>query len=237
MIYFIKLQKSQELRDRIAGYAIAAKPATGLFLPQVNMTSPSDLPRLELHVDPEDIPLYTTVFQGGVLVKARAGIALGAFLHALPGFHHDYIVNEIQTIFLNGTAIDDLETPLEDDGPVLALSAAMPGLAGAILRKNSFHAALRTKVTKRQDHQHRGDITITLKLFNSIARDCGPALLAAGIRLDTAVLRVFRATHPTLAANLSRIIRDDRPITAATLSTWLEQEKTIALIVREATND
>ena len=50
--------------------------------------------------------------------------------------------------------------------------------ARAGLRKNSYHAALRTTVTKRRDHQHQGDITITLKLFNGIARDCGRALLA-----------------------------------------------------------
>ncbi len=237
MIYYKKFEKSQELRDRIAGYAIADKPATGLFLPQVNMNSASDLPRLELHVNPEDIPLYTTVFQGGVLIEARAGVSLGSFLDALPGFDHEYIVNEIQTIFLNGTAIDDLATPLEGDHPVLALSAAMPGLAGAILRRNSFHAALRTTVTERRDHRDRGPITITLKLFNSIARDCGPALLAAGIRLDTGVLRVFRATHPTLAAGLRHIVLDGRPITAAALSDWLEPERTITLIVREAAND
>lgn len=201
------------------------------------MNSASNPSRLELHVNPEDIPLYTTVLQGGVLVEARAGMPLGAFLDALPGFHHEYIVNEIQTIFLNGTAIDDLETPLEGDHPVLALSAAMPGLAGAILRKNSFHAALRTTVTERGDHHHQGNITITLKLFNSIARDCGPALLAGGIRLNAAVLQVFCATHPTLAAGRRDMVLDGRPITAATLSTWLEQENIITLIVREAAND
>jgi hypothetical protein len=237
MIYFIKFQKSQELRDRIAGYAIPDKPATGLFLPQVIMNSVSDLPRLELHVAPENLPLYTTVLQGGVLIEARAGMSLGSFLDALPGFDHDYIVNEIQTIFLNGTAIDDLETPLEGDHPILALSAAMPGLAGAILRRNSFHAALRTTVTERRDHHHQGSITITLKLFNSIARDCGPALLAEGIRLDSGVLRVFRTTHPTLAAGLGQIVLDGRPITAATLSTWLEHDRIIVLVVKEATND
>lgn len=201
------------------------------------MNSTSDLSRLELHVNPGDIPLYTTVFQGGVLIEARAGMSLGSFLDALPGFNHDYIVNEIQTIFLDGTAIDDLETPLDGNHPVLALSAAMPGLAGAILRKNSFHAALRTTVTERRDHHDRGPITLTLKLFNSIARDCGPALLAAGIRLDSGVLRVFRATHPNLAVGLHHIVLDGETITAAALSAWLDQERTIALTIREAAND
>jgi hypothetical protein len=113
----------------------------------------------------------------------------------------------------------------------------MPGLAGAILRRNSFHAALRTTVTERRDHRDRGPITITLKLFNSIARDCGPALLAAGIRLDTGVLRVFRATHPTLAAGLEHIVLDGRPIDSDGMSTWLDQEKTIVLSIREAADD
>ena len=237
MIYLQKLHNSQELRDCSAGYAIPDKPATGLFLPQENMNSISALSRLELDVAPGDIPLYTTVLQGGILVEARDGIRLGSFLDALPGFDHDYIVNEIQTIFLNGTAIDDLETAIEGDHPVLALSAAMPGLAGAILRRNSFHAALRTTVTERREHHDRGPITVTVKLFNSIARDCGPALLAAGIRLNAAALRVFSATHPTLAAGRRRIVLDDRPIDNDTMTTWLDHENPIVLIVREAADD
>lgn len=142
--------------------------------------------------------LFATVFQGGVSMRITSGMPLGAFLGSLPGFTMDYIADDIQTIFLDGTAIDDLQTPIDGDNPVLALSAAMPGLAGAILRRNSFHAALRTTTVRPADHHDRGLITVTLKLFNSIARDRGPALLAGGVSIDAHKLLDFFTTHSTL---------------------------------------
>jgi hypothetical protein len=141
---------------------------------------------------------------------------LGSFLDSLPGFTPDYVADEIQTIFLDGTSIDDLQTPIDGDNPVLALSAAMPGLAGAILRRNSFHAALRTTTTVRHTHHH-GPIVLTLKLFNSIARDRGPALLAGGISIEARKLQDFFATHPTLLANGYRFCWQGENIAATDL--------------------
>lgn len=177
----------------------------------------SEPPILDFAAPAGSAVLFTTVFQGGVAMQIPAGTPLGSFLDTLPGFTMDYVTDEIQTIFLDGTAIDDLQTPIDGDNPVLALSAAMPGLAGAILRRNSFHAALRTTTARHADHHDRGPVTITLKLFNSIARDRGPALLAGGIRVDAHKLRDFFATHPTLLADSFRFHWQGENIAAADL--------------------
>ena len=183
----------------------------------------SEPPTLDFAAPAGSASLFATVFQGGVSMQIPSGTPLGSFLGSLPGFTTDYVADEIQTIFLDGTAIDDLQTPIDSDNPVLALSAAMPGLAGAILRRNSFHAALRTTTARHADHHDRGPITITLKLFNSIARDRGPDLLAGGINVEARKLLDFFATHPTLLADGYRFRWQGEWIASADLPGLLAQ--------------
>ena len=122
---------------------------------------------------------YAGLLQTGIGITAALPCSIGDFLEGLPGFSKDYIINCVQTVFLNGTAIDDLETQLAGTAPTLALSAAMPGLAGAIFRRNSMHAALRSQGAPPSAPQHAGAL-VRLKLFNKIAEEKGGALLAAG---------------------------------------------------------
>ncbi len=201
-------------------------------------SQPHNLPNLELLVAPGTLLLFATVLQTGIAIQSRSGETLGAFLDRLPDFSKDYIINAIQTIFLNGTAIDDLETPLEGDNQILALSAAMPGLAGAIFRKNSFHAALRTTFKEKQAvHRDHAVIIITLKLFNSIARDRGSALLAKGVWINATSLLTFFKTSPTLLAHISHIGLDGKEGGQKDLAGYLEQDRYLNLTVKEACHD
>ena len=193
-------------------------------------------PALEIHVPAGSAALFAAVFQAGVTMQILSGTSLASFLASLPGFTADYVAEEVQTIFLDGTAIDNLETLIEGDNPVLALSAAMPGLAGAILRRNSFHAALRTTIAARPA-EHHGPIVLTLKLFNSIARDRGADLLAGGISIDTRKLEDFFATHPSLLAETCHFHWQGESIAAADLPQLLAGRKgTVQLKLRETTD-
>ncbi|KAB2888775.1 MAG: hypothetical protein F9K32_15165 [Desulfobulbaceae bacterium] len=197
----------------------------------------SESPVLDFTAPDGSASLFATVFQGGVSMPVPPGTTLGSFLDSLPGFTMDYVADAVQTIFLDGTAIDDLQTPIDGDNPVLALSAAMPGLAGAILRRNSFHAALRTATTVHHA-EHHGPVTLTLKLFNSIARDRGPALLAGGVRIEARRLLDFFATHPTLLADGYRFRWQGESIAAAELPGLLaRQAGTVQLRLRENADD
>lgn len=150
------------------------------------------LPQLVLEVTEQSLPLFTTLLQSGIEINCRVGVSMGQFLNDLPGFTPDYLSDVVQTIFLNGTAEDDMTTTLTGNNPVLALSAAMPGLAGAIFRKNSLHSTLRTETKKTTTNEPESEsLTVTLKLFNSIAKERGGDLLQKGIIISMASLINF----------------------------------------------
>lgn len=168
---------------------------------------------IRLTVTPESISLFTTVLQSGIEVMTIQGKSLGKFLNNFQGFTAEYLADTVQTIFLNGTAVDDLTLPLTGSNPVLALSAAMPGLAGAIFRKNSFHSALRTETNAlRSEAVQEESITVTLKLFNSIARDRGGALLKSGQVIKTDHLANFLIKRSNLWKHVLNIHFEQREI-------------------------
>jgi hypothetical protein len=180
------------------------------------------VPTLKISVSADSLSLFTTVLQSGVEIKTAHGETLGKFLSNFPGFTTKYLTDTVQTIFLNGTAVDDLSLPLTGSNPVLALSAAMPGLAGAIFRKNSMHAALRTdtKTLSSQPDQEKS-IPVTLKLFNSIARDRGTDLLKTGVCLQSGQLASFLTNRPHLAEHIVHIELANKDISYEELLTVL----------------
>ncbi len=188
-------------------------------------------PRLVFKMIPEKIDMFTSILQAGIKIPTHNGNSIGVFLEALPGFTADYITDAIQTIFLNGTATDDLETPLDGQNPVLAISAAMPGLAGAIFRKNSLHAALRTTKKDSVVASKCSQITVTLKLFNSIARDRGTQLLHNGIEIDAVNISRFLETRNTLPALIHSITLGETTIPADELLQVLSSLKTVHLTI------
>jgi len=71
----------------------------------------------------------------------------------------------VQTVVLDALVVDDPDTATVRDGSTIALSAAMPGIAGCMLRKSSRYAPMRSQLT----HDHRsaapaadreGDVTV-----------------------------------------------------------------------------
>jgi hypothetical protein len=127
--------------------------------------------------------LLNGVFRQGVQVEIIAGTSIRQVIVEQLGIAENYLENRVQTLFLNGKPVDDVDTMKVSDGSVLALSAAMPGLAGATLRKGGKYAALRLQISIGSDLsvpvQRKG--RMVLKLFNQIAEEQGPALLERGI--------------------------------------------------------
>ncbi len=189
-------------------------------------------PELSLTIDPRDMSFYTTLLQSGIEIKCPPKEPVGRFLDRLPGFTVDYIADVVQTIFLDGTAVDDLTTPLSGEHSVLALSAAMPGLAGAIFRRNSFHAALRTTPDKKTTRNIEAKkITVTLKLFNSIAFDRGPDLLQNSIIIKTGHLLNYLAKRPSLLSQIKQSVLSGRTVHKEELSFLLADFPRIKLTI------
>lgn len=164
-----------------------------LFSTEIMANSAEHRPQLTLLIPAHAIDRFTTLLQAGVIVKMDRPTSIGEFLLSLPGFNQQYIAERVETIFLDGLPVDDLSKIITGGHPVLAISAAMPGLAGAIFRKNSFHAALRTTDGKNgeNDLQEEGTVSVLLKLFNIVARERGGDILSNGCFISANTLLKF----------------------------------------------
>ena len=147
---------------------------------------------LRIKVKPGQESRFLPIFQQGVYLKTRAGLPLAKVLEEA-GFSRKYLAEKVQTVFLDGSPIDDLDCTIVECSSVIALSGAMPGLAGAIFRKGSPISALRSKTSVimsphcTEDAMH----TVWLKLFNTVANKMGPRLLHDGILLERSALEEF----------------------------------------------
>lgn len=172
-----------------------------------------------------------TMFPSGFYLDAFEGEPLSSVLLRLPGFSADYIEGRIQTLFFNGDAIDDLGLLLTGATATIALSAALPGLAGAILRKNSPHAALRKTQTEHRPARAGSPVLVRVKLFNAVAIERGPDLCRNGVRINATDLASFLALRPSLLADLRDIELDGEGVAAETLPARLASPTIITLRV------
>jgi hypothetical protein len=91
---------------------------------------------------------------------------------------------------------------------VVALSGAMPGLAGAIFRKGGAYASFRSNVAAAPSSFREPPFEgiVILKLFNQVAADLGPYFLKKGIRIKGSMLsdffrrnrEMFEKMHPVV---------------------------------------
>lgn len=153
-----------------------------------------DASPLALTLPSESFAGFASLLQHGMLFPVERPVAMLPFLLTLPGFTADYIEQTVQTIFIDGVAADSLDRELTG-GSTLALSAAMPGLAGAIFRRQGVHGSLRSQPGEKKGVAGPVSGFITLKLFNSIAADRIRDLLTLGFLMpgkavhDFAVMR------------------------------------------------
>lgn len=137
---------------------------------------------------PDDgIRRLTPLFQQGVRVRVAAGISVRDFLVNQLGVDPEYVRGRITTVFLDSSVVDNMEAAWLQEGSCLALSAAMPGLVGATMRKGGYYAAMRGAITlaaERGAASAAGQrVQVTVKLFNLLIEELGPVLLAYGVAL------------------------------------------------------
>jgi hypothetical protein len=155
-------------------------------------TMPSG-PQLELIVLPSIVPYFSKLLSEGFYVTTSANQNINAFLSREFGVQETYIDNRIQTVFLNGKAVDDTKAAIIEPGASLALSAAMPGMVGSTFRKGGVFAGMRNQISHVGESQASQDylISVRLKLFNLIARELGQRFLQRGIWLAANRLQRF----------------------------------------------
>jgi hypothetical protein len=150
-------------------------------------------------VKPEILSFLLPLFQKGVWLRAETGSSVRSFLCDQLEFHDEYVGRRIQTFFLNGKAVDDIDSALVHDGSILALSAALPGLLGATLRRGSYYARMRSTISYREEN--RGETThqgwVGIKLFNLLIPEMGPSLLERGVWIEKKDFQEFIEKLPS----------------------------------------
>jgi len=146
----------------------------------------------------EKIPYLFQLLQQGFMVKVQVGCSVRALLSQQLSISPEFLEGRIKTIFLEGKPVDDMDSTIIKEGSTLALSAALPGLAGATLRRGGAFASLRSQITHPRDQTPVApqEGFVVLKLFNLLMDELGPALLHRGVFIRKEVLREFLKNLP-----------------------------------------
>jgi hypothetical protein len=167
--------------------------------------SQNQITTVHLFVEKSRVPAFYPLLARGFIVKTRVGCSVKTLICSYLGLSADYLEQRLQTIFLDGKAVDDIETTVAREGATLALSAAMPGLAGATLRRGSAYAAMRNQITHQKGTcgESTKDGTICLKLFNLVAEDVGQLFLEKGVLISGKYLRdLFRSASDKIISGV-----------------------------------
>ena len=197
------------------------------------MKSGSQAKNLYLEMDPDMIAgCFTALFSKGVAIKVSLACNLRELLCQQIGVTPDYLDKRIQTIFLDGQPVDDVDKTTVENGSTIALSAAMPGLVGAVLRKGGTLAGLRKGITYHcgTAGQAACDGSVTVKLFNMTTREVGPLLLKHGIMVQgDELLDIIGGWAESLRRGCRDIRLDDRSISIEALLTSIDADAAVFL--------
>jgi hypothetical protein len=141
--------------------------------------------QVRLTCKPEAMGPFSLFLQHGVVLEAVLPSGVKSLLCRQFGVAPDYVTNRINTVFLDGKPVDDVDKALVKRGSVLALSASMPGFVGAAFRRGGYYAAMRKNISYVGEtvSELREKGRFTLKLFNLTSAELGPLFLAAGVRV------------------------------------------------------
>ncbi len=193
--------------------------------------------RLCLVIDENQLHNLFLILQFGFALRIQVGCSLKTFLMEEIGLSPEFIEDKIQTVFLDGQPVDDLDSAIVRNGSSLALSSAMPGLVGAAMRRGGFYGALRSSITYKEkgepDMVHEG--TVQIKLYNLLMKELGALFLMKGIYLSSSDLAGFLSNQPeSFWMACKGVSLDDEPLSVDDLlkGSGLSQHETTHLTVR-----
>ena len=148
------------------------------------------IPNLSFVLDDRQASSFFQILQRGFMLYALVGCTVESFLTDQIGLSRAYVRERIQSVFLDGKPVDDLNSAMIRDGSHLSLSAAMPGLVGATMRTGGIYSGFRSTIT-----HHERDIPIVrekgclhLKFFNLLMKELGSDMLKKGIYVQSSHL-------------------------------------------------
>ena len=156
--------------------------------------TPAGCQTVALTVSREQLSVFFPLLQRGVEVLAEVGRPLKELLCEQFGIDEEYVTGRITTIFLDNHPVDDLDRSLIHEGSRVTLSAAMPGLVGATMRRSGFYAAFRQGISHAEEggDLKAGQGMVKLKLFNLLLPELGPLILGRGVYLPPGQIELLR---------------------------------------------
>ena len=176
---------------------------------------------------------FLPILRKGFETRARNRASIREFFCRDMGGDPECLDRRIQTLFLNGKPVDDVDSTPIDDGAVLAFSSAMPGVAGATLRKGGTYAPMRAAISRHEDKKDSRDEYghVTLKLFNMVAEELGGFFLEKGIFVNGSDIEyLFGGDAQNRARGMDIRLNGD-PVSAARLVRAVKTDSRILLKV------
>ncbi len=160
----------------------------------------AEFPELILRHDAPEA--FSVLLQGGFQMLIPQPCTVREFICELVGVCGDYAQKHIQTIFVDGKAIDDLDEAMLGSGSRLALSAALPGLVGATMRRRGFYSRLREGITHHaktaSETVENKPFRLQVRLFNAVGRDLAEIFLQYGVIVSATTLKTFLLSRPVM---------------------------------------
>ncbi len=165
--------------------------------PDLKASESENAPRICFVVEGALVSGFFLLLQRGVTIGGHVGCSVNAFLSKEVGVGPDTL-EKIQSVFLDGSPVDDLDSAILKDKATLALSAAMPGLVGATLRRGGAYSSFRSTITYHETGpaQVSGEGFVHVKLFNLLMAELGPGLLRKGVYVSSSDLAEFVSGQP-----------------------------------------
>jgi len=183
------------------------------------------------------IPSFLGLVRSGFAAPVTVGCSLQDLLSSQLGIDENYLRDRVQTIFLNNSPVDDTVGTTVGDGAAISLSAAMPGLNGAVMRKGGVLASLRRSISQLPNTECIAPRPgkITLKLFNLVAKEIGPDFLYKGIVVKgRALFEILAMQPPQFWQNVKQVEIDSVRWDADQLRNFDMSRREVFLQVRPA---
>jgi hypothetical protein len=167
---------------------------------------------------------FLLLLQHGFMLRCGTGRSVRKFLCEELGLNPEYVSEKIQTVFLDGRPVDDLEGATVKNGSRLTLSSAMPGLVGVTLKRGSILASFRKTITYVEESGTLKESmgSIYMKLFNLVMKEMGPLFLERGIYVQSSILLDFiRNRNENFLTDCRGIKRNGVQVEAAALESMI----------------
>ncbi len=191
---------------------------------------------LSLKVEEGLLPRFCLLTGGGIVVGIDACCSIQELLCGRLGVPGDYVDGRIQTVFLDGKAVDDPKTARVRPGASIALSTAMPGIAGAMFRRGSPYAPMRSQVSHvDRDLEGAADCRgeVVVRLFNAVQGELGLMLLGRGVWIaGKSLSNLFRAREKAFGAGIMTARLDGKAISPKDVLELDWQDRKVFLRVR-----